>query len=63
MAIVSWPKKELVAEKTFTKNYIFYKKFDGRNADVASNLCLISEEPSDEEVRRWIASMAPVDAV
>jgi len=63
VAIVSWPKKELVAEKTFTKNYIFYKKFDGRNSDVASKLCLISEEPSDEEVRRWIASMAPVDAV
>jgi hypothetical protein len=58
VAIVSWPKKELVAEKTFTKNYIFYKKYDGRNTDVASKLCLISEEPSDEEVQRWIASLA-----
>ena len=63
VAIVSWPTKELVAEKIFTKNYIFYKKFDGRDSYVASKLCLISEEPSDEEVRRWIASMAPVDNV
>jgi len=63
VAVVSWPKKELVAEKTFTKNYIFYKKFNGRSSDVASKLCLISEEPSDEEVRRWIASMTSIDNV
>ena len=63
VAIVSWPNKELVAEKIFTRNYIFYKKFNGRNFDVTSKLCLISEEPSDEEVRRWIASMASIDNV
>jgi len=58
VAVVSWPKKELVAEKTFTKNYIFYKKYKTRDSDVASRLCLISAEPSDEEVKRWIASLA-----
>jgi hypothetical protein len=57
VAIVSWPKKELVAQKTFTKNYIFYKRYDGRDSDVASKLCLISEGPSDEEVKRWITSL------
>ena len=45
------------------RNYIFYKKFNGRNSDVAGKLCLISEEPSDEEVSRWIASMASIDNV
>jgi hypothetical protein len=62
VAIVSWPKKELVAQKTFTKNYIFYKRYSGRGSDVASKLCLISEEPSDEEVKRWISSLAAVEA-
>lgn len=58
VAIVSWPQKELVAQKTFTRNYIFYKRPNGRDSDVASKLCLISEEPSDKEVKRWIASLA-----
>lgn len=63
VAIVSWPKKELVAQKTFTKNYIFNKKYNGRDSDVGSRLCLISEEPSDEEVKRWIASLATADTL
>ncbi len=63
VAIVSWPQKELVAQKTFTKNYIFYKRYNDRGSDVASKLCLISEEPSDEEVKRWIASLTAVEAI
>lgn len=63
VALVSWPKKELVAQKTFTKNYIFNKRKNGRDSDVASRLCLISAEPSDEEVKRWIASLAAADGL
>jgi len=63
VALVNWPQKELLAQKTFTKNYIFNKRCNGRDSDVASRLCLISAEPSDEEVKRWIASRATVDSM
>jgi len=62
VAVINWPNKELVAQKTFTKNYTFSKSYTGKDSDVERKLCLITEEPSDEEVKGWIASLALRDA-
>jgi hypothetical protein len=61
VAVVNWPTKELVAQRTFTKNYPFSKSFKDINSEVDRKLCVASEEPSDEEVKRWIASLAHGD--
>jgi hypothetical protein len=61
VAVINWPNKELVAQKTFTKNYTFSKSYTGKDSDAERKLCLITEEPSDEEVRGWITSLALSD--
>jgi hypothetical protein len=58
VAVINWATKELVAQRTFTKNYTFSKGYSGKDSDVDRKLCIVSEEPSDEEVKRWIDSLA-----
>ncbi len=58
VAVVNWPDKKLVAEKTFSRDYTFLMKSRGLDSAVEEKLCSISEEPSDEEVKHWIASLA-----
>jgi len=60
-AIVDWKTKELVAQKTFVKNYTFFLTDEARTLEVDKKLCLISEEPSDLELKQWIASLASVE--
>ena len=58
VAIISWPKKELIAQKTFTKDYTFYTSDRGFDSRVQGKLCSLSEEPSDAKVKQWIAYLA-----
>lgn len=58
VAVINWATKELVAQRTFTKNYAFLKGNTARDSYADLKLCGVSKEPSDEEVKRWIASLA-----
>lgn len=57
VAIVNWQNKELMAQKNFTKNYIFFINKRGKPVEADKKLCIISEEPSDGEVKNWIYSL------
>jgi len=57
VAIVNWQNKELMAQKNFTKNYTFIINKNGKTLEADKRLCIISEEPSDEEVKHWIYSL------
>jgi len=58
VAVINWPNKELIAQKTFAKNYTFLMNSRGLDSTVEEKLCSISAEPSDAEVKYWIASLA-----
>jgi len=58
VAIINWPGKELIAQKTFTKDYTFFVSERGFDSAVQKKLCSLSEEPSDAKVKQWIASLA-----
>jgi len=57
VAIVNWQNKELMAQKVFTKNYIFHTNSRIKTLEADQKLCIISEEPSDEELKHWIYSL------
>ncbi len=61
VAVINWPSKELVAQKIFQKDYTFVRNYNGLESAVDKRLCSISEEPSDEEVKNWIASLVISD--
>jgi hypothetical protein len=58
VAVINWPGKELVAQKIFKKDYTFFASDRDFDSPVEEKLCSISEGPSDEEVKLWIASLA-----
>ena len=62
VAVINWPSKELVAQRVFIKNYPFPKNIAELDAVAERKLCVITEEPSDEEVKTWIASLASEDS-
>jgi hypothetical protein len=58
VAIINWPGKALIAQKTFTKDYTFVTSDRGVDSMVQRKLCSLSAEPSDARVKQWIASLA-----
>jgi|UniRef100_A0A7C5ER95 hypothetical protein len=57
VAVVDWKTKELVAQRTFVKNYPFIINDKARQLEADRKLCLLSEEPGDLEVKHWFASL------
>lgn len=58
VAVVNWRTKELVAQKTFSKEYHFVINGEGRHLEADRKLCRLSEEPGDLEVKQWLATLA-----